>query len=185
MKKTSIILVIISLYLFEINAQSNWVTSNFKSYLSNGLTNEYIQKSQELINSMDGYEREKSFYALSLFKVMSGYSNERIPICQFNIATSAVNLSMSSKHLISNVSLNYCIVNGTYYFFLVNALRNDGVDVKLKSISQNSLGSISTHSVSCGAHPYSVACFKKDNNYIDFSFESYRKINSLVKSPCN
>lgn len=185
MKKTSIIFLVISLYLFELNAQSNWVTSNFKTYLSNGLTSEYIQKSQELINKMVGSERENSFYALSLFKVMSGYSNERIPICQFNIATSAVNLTMSSKHLISDVSLNYCVVSGTYYFFLKNAFRENGVDVKLKSSSQNSLGSISNYNVSCGAYPYSVACFKKDNKYIDFSFDSYRKVNSLVKSPCN
>ena len=185
MKKISLFILFGVLYSFiELNAQSNWITSNFKTYLSNGLANEYVAESEKRLNMLKGVEREISYYVLTLFKAMSGYDNTRIPICQFNIATSALNLSMNSKFLNNDVNLNYCLVNGKYYYFLVNRLPEDGVEVKLNSTVKKSNGGIIVNNVTSGAYPFSVACFKVDANYIDFSFESYRKINSLVKSPC-
>jgi hypothetical protein len=185
MKKISLIILLGVLYSFiELNAQFNWITSNFKTYLSNGLANEYVAESEKRLNMLEGVERENSYYVLTLFKAMSGYSNTRIPICQFIIATSALNLSMNSKFLNNDVVLNYCKVNDKYYYFLVNRLSENGVDVKLNSTVKKLDGGITIHNVSVGAPPFSVACFKVDNDYIDFNFESYRKINSLVKSPC-
>ena len=91
MKKISLFILFGVLYSFiELNAQSNWITSNFKTYLSNGLANEYVAESEKRLNMLKGVERENSYYVLTLFKAMSGYDNTRIPICQFNIATSAL-----------------------------------------------------------------------------------------------
>lgn len=185
MKKISLIILFGVLYsLIELNAQSNWITSNFIKYLSNGLANEYVAESEKRINMLNGVERENSYYVLTLFKAMSVYDNTRIPICQFNIATSALNLSMSSKYLNNDVTLYYCLINGKYYYFLVNRLHENGVDVKLNATNKQSNGGFSIHNTSCGAYPYSIACFNVDDKFIDYNLESCRKINSLVKSPC-
>lgn len=186
MKTKAIFLIFISFTFVEANAQSNWIINNFKSYLSNGLTSEYIDKSEDLINQMSGYEREKSFYALSLFKMMTNYSNERMPICQFNIAKSAVGISFSSKYLNGDVSLLYCNINGEYYYFLNNTLKKNGVDVGLSGVFNNySTGGRTTSSVNCGALPYSVAFFGKNKSYLDYSIVSFRKTISFSESPCN
>lgn len=95
--------------LTQVSAQSNWITRNFKTYLANGNTREYVNKSESLLNEMSDYGSGNSYYALELFKIMSGYNNTRLPICHFNRATSAVGLSVSSKYLNGDVSLKYCI----------------------------------------------------------------------------
>lgn len=185
MKKISLITLLIVLGSFiGLNAQSNWITNNFKTYLSNSQSRQYVKESETLLNSMSGVERETSYYVLTLFKAMSKYDNTRVPICQFNIATSALNLSMNSKHLNNDITLYYCLVNGIYYYFLVNRLQEEGVDVKLNATTKQSNGGITVHNASSGAYPFSVACFNVSDKYIDYKLESYRKINSFVKSPC-
>lgn len=182
--KTNLMFLLFTLIFVNVNAQSNWITSNFKSYLTSGMKEEYVTSSEKFINNLVDYDREKSYYAILLFKAMSGYNHNRLPICQFNIATSAVGISIKSKYLNENVTLFYCFIGGAYYYFISNTLRNNGVDVGLYGKSENTSGSFETCSSNCGAPSYSVAFFHKNTSYLDFSVTSFRKLSSLERSPC-
>ena len=176
--------ILFTLIILSASAQSNWITNNFKTYFSNGKSSYYISESEKLLNTLSGSERSTSFHALTLFKVLSGYSRERMPICQFNIAANAVGLTINSKYLNSDVSLNYCNINGKYYYFLKNSLTNNGVSVNLKSKVRTSSGGTSISNVSTGAPIYSVAFFNSSFNFENYEIASYMKITNIETSPC-
>ena len=170
--------------ILTLNAQSNWIYNNFRTYLSNNSTKDFIEKSENIINNSTGYERERAFYTLELFKIMSEYNHNRLPICQFNIATKSIGLSFNSELLKDNIYLYSCSINGEYYYFLYNLAKNSGAQVDLESSISLPQGGFSSSTVNSGVPSYSIAFFSKSNRKYNYKVTLFRKTTSFETSPC-
>lgn len=182
--RTKLTTLLLVLMLTQVSAQSNWMTRNFKAYLSSGDTHEYIRESEKLLRDMSTYEREESMYVLELFKRMSRGSISDMPICYFNSAASAVGLSFGTKQLNSFISVKHCYAGGEYHYFLFNTLRKDAVSVVLTVKSNDYSGRVVTNRDNSGALPYSARPLKKSSSTIEYSLVSYERASFFKESEC-
>lgn len=183
MKKIKVLFLIFILSSTQLFSQSNWITNNFKEYLSNGNYSSYINRATNELRNLTGSEEKQAFQVVELFKTLSGSSNIFMPICYFNIAYNAVQITPTTVRLKPNLYLYTFYISGKYYFCLYNTDRYNACLVKLSGSKRLSNG-YKNLELSGGADIYSFKCIGRSDQNFNFSITEFSEYKSFGSSPC-
>jgi hypothetical protein len=170
--------------VISLNAQSNWITQSFKSYLSNGNYGSFVSQATDELRNLRGSEEKEAYQVVELFKTLSGYSNNTMPICYYSIACNAVQIYPTSVTLKPNLYLYTFYIGGQYYFCLYNSDRSNMYSVDLSGSKRLSNGGYKTMTLSGGADKYSFKCIGRSTDNFNFSVTGFRISKSFSSSPC-
>ena len=172
------------LMLTQVSAQSNWITENFKTHLTDDKVAEYIDKSEQLLSEMLDAEKAGSEYVMELFKITTGSDHANMPICYFDDALELVDLEVASEEISRAVYLAHYNVGNFYYYFLYNTLGNVGIEVSLSEINDELSENEDGKTLALSAEAYSVTFIGASEGVSDYELESFNMVAAEAKSPC-
>lgn len=176
MRKSTIILLMLFVLPFFSQAQSSWLTSNFKSYLDDNEISEYISRASSIIDDLHGTEKEVSEDVLDLFKMMAG-QNVSLSAAEFNKARNLVGVRFYGKTINSNLTLHSCSYGGYNILIISNSDTQNGYMTHFKATSRIG-NSYSTTSKQRGIGRNRYASFAREKESKDYQFEKAEKLES-------
>lgn len=182
--KTKLTTLLMVLMLTQVSAQSNWITENFKTHLTDDKVVEYVDKGNKLLSEMVDAEKSGSEYVMELFEMTTGSDNAKMPICYFDDALELVNLALHSEEISRAVYLAHYNVGDFYYYFLYNTLGNVGIEVSLSELNEELSENEDSKILALGAEAYSVTFIGASEGMTDYELQSFNMVAPKAKSPC-
>lgn len=167
--------------IFQNSTQAQWAIANFESYLLNGKTDEYLQKSQEDLYKLDRHNQREALLTMNLFQMLTRNLNNQMDVDEFYEVVNGLDLEFS----VTRYDVDHEFVVGRIrvedytYDILINESDESQLNIQFKGISNDNRSIIT---INCGANNYSAKMFKSTYSIPEmYSYDiEYYKYNNII-----